>query len=132
MLIKREISNFFTLLKILPKKSMRLCCYDAGEIKIDCAPPAVNCPIKISPATIDLHVYFINVSRAKNRKGYSSTSAFVSPFQTHNAEPSGKSWNDRRSLHARAASLAVHGSCAVFAVPANRRRDDITLKMATF
>jgi hypothetical protein len=36
-----------------------------GEIKIDSAAPAVEGPVKISPAAIDLHVRFIKVPRAK-------------------------------------------------------------------
>nr|QYD12927.1 hypothetical protein OEKINHEC_00070 [Salmonella enterica subsp. enterica serovar Typhimurium] len=81
-----------------------------GEIKIDSAAPAVDGPVQIRPAAIDLHVGFIHVPPGKDRKGYASTSAAVFPFQAHNAEPSGKSWSDRHSLRVQPASPAAHGN----------------------
>ncbi len=60
--------------------------------KIDSAAPAVDGPVQIRPAAIDLHVGFHPCATGKDRKGYASTSAAVFHFRAHNAEPSGKSW----------------------------------------
>nr|QIZ19104.1 hypothetical protein pRT18-1_294k_tetX_00009 [Escherichia coli] len=63
-----------------------------GEIKIDSAAPAVDGPVQIRPAAIDLHVGFIHVPRAKIGR--------VTPVP----------WSDRHSLRVQPASPAAHGN----------------------
>ncbi len=60
-----RICHFFTLLRILPRNRYAACCYDGRRDKIDSAAPAVDGPVQIRPAAIDLHVGFIHVPRAK-------------------------------------------------------------------
>jgi len=75
---------------------MPLCCYDVGRDKNRrCAPCCqrhdINKPTGHSPSRT-----FRQCTMGSDRKGYASTSAVVSLFQVHNAEPSAKSWSDQR------------------------------------
>ncbi len=99
-----------------------------GEIKSTVRPPAVDGPVQIRPAAIDLHVGFIHAT-AKIGRVYASTSAAVFPFQAHNAEPSGKSVRviDIHSAFSQHL-LQLTVTDAVFAVPAYGPQNDVTLK----
>ena len=108
---------------------MQLCCYDGRRDKIDSAAPAVDGPVQIRPAAIDLHVGFIHVPRARS-EGYASTSAAVFPFQAHNAEPAvNRGVIDIHSAFSQHL-LQLTVTDAVFAVPAYGPQNDVTLKNA--
>jgi len=103
-----------------------------GEVKVNSEAPAVGGPVKISPVVIDLHVRFINVPRAKIVR--------VTPV------PAQSFFYFRRVMLNPAVNLGVidiHTTFSqhllqftvadtVFAVPAYRPQDDVTLKMPTF
>lgn len=111
---------------------MRLCCSTRGEIKIDGTAPAVDAPVKISPAAIDFHLRFIDMPRAKVGR---VTPVPAQPFFylrriTLNPTVNCGVIDIHPTLSQHLLQFTV--ADAVFAIPAYRPQDDVTLKMTVF
>ncbi|AVI39326.1 putative tnpA (plasmid) [Acinetobacter baumannii] len=111
---------------------MQLCCYDGGEIKIDSAAPAVDGPVQIRPAAIDLHVGFIHVPRAKIGRVTPVPAQPFFHFRRITLNPAvNRGVIDIHSAFSQHL-LQLTVTDAVFAVPAYGPQNDVTLKMPAF
>ena len=101
------------------------------EIKIDSAAPAVDGPVQIRPAAIDLHVGFIHVPRAKIGRAAPVPAQPFFHFRRITLNPAVN--RGVIDIHPRSASiLQLTVTDAVFAVPAYGPQNDVTLKMPAF
>ncbi len=76
---------------------MQLCCYDGRRDKIDSAALAVDGPVQIRPAAIDLHVGFIHVPRAKIGRVTPVPAQPFFHFRRITLNPAVNPWSDRHS-----------------------------------
>ena len=103
-----------------------------GEIIIDGAAPAVDGPVKISPATIHLHLRFVNVPRVEVGGVTPGPAQSFFHFRCITLNPA-----VNRGVIDIHTTLSQHllqftVADAVFAVPAYRPQDDVTLEMPAF
>lgn len=103
-----------------------------GEIKIDSAAPAVDGPVQIRPAAIDLHVGFIHVPRAKIGRVTPVPAQPFFHFRRITLNPAvNRGVIDIHSAFSQHL-LQLTVTDAVFAVPAYGPQNDVTLKMPAF
>ncbi|EMU36734.1 hypothetical protein ABNIH22_19426, partial [Acinetobacter baumannii ABNIH22] len=111
---------------------MQLCCYDGRRDKIDSAAPAVDGPVQIRPAAIDLHVGFIHVPRAKIGRVTPVPAQPFFHFRRITLNPAvNRGVIDIHSAFSQHL-LQLTVTDAVFAVPAYGPQNDVTLKMPAF
>ena len=120
------------VVEILPRNWYAALLLRRRRDKIDSAAPAVDGPVQIRPAAIDLHVGFIHVPRAKIGRVTPVPAQPFFHFRRNTLNPA----VNRGAIDIHSAfSQHLHQltvTDAVFAVPAYGPQNDVTLKMPAF